>query len=57
MKKKYFETKNCAIKAMNERSKNGERNLHVFKMPKGTRMCGKFAVCTEIEYLNTYWTV
>lgn len=54
MKKKYFETKDYAIKAMNERSKNGERNLHVFKMPKGTRMCGKFAVCTEIEYLNTY---
>lgn len=54
MKQKYFNAKQAAIKAKNERSKNGERDLHVFKMPKGTRNSGKFAVCTEIEYLNTY---
>ena len=54
MKRKYFNTKQAAIKVKNERSKNGEHGLHVFKMPKGTRKSGKFAVCTEIEYLNTY---
>lgn len=54
MKKKYFSTKPSARKAKNERIKKGERGLQVFKMPKGTRHTGKFAVCTEIEYLNTY---
>lgn len=54
MKRKYFDTKQSAVKAMNERSKNGEQGLHVFKMPKGSRKSGKFVVCTEIEYLNTY---
>lgn len=54
MKKKYFSTKQAANKAKNERSQNGEHGLHVFKMPKGSRQSGKFVVCTEIEYLNTY---
>lgn len=54
MRQKYFETKQAAIKAKEERSKNGVRDLKVFKMPKGTRKSGKFAVCTELEYLNTY---
>lgn len=54
MKRKYFDTKQSAAKAKNKRSKNGEQGLHVFKMPKGSRKSGKFLVCTEIEYLNTY---
>jgi hypothetical protein len=54
MKKKYSSTKQSARKAKNERIEKGEPGLQVFKMPKGTRYTGKFAVCTEIEYLNTY---
>lgn len=54
MKRKYFDTKQAAVKAKNERLQNGEQGLHVFKMPKGTRRSRKFVVCTEIEYLNTY---
>lgn len=54
MKKKYFNTKKEAQKAKYERLQNVEQGLQVFKMPKGTRKSGKFAVCTEIEYLNTY---
>lgn len=54
MKKKYFNTKKEAQKAKYERLQNGEQGLQVFKMPKETRKSGKFAVCTEIEYLNTY---
>lgn len=34
MKRKYFDTKQAAVKTKNKRSKNGEQGLHVFKMPK-----------------------
>lgn len=49
--KKYFKTKAQANKAKKERANDA---LHVFRMPKGSRHAGQFAVCTEIEYLNTY---
>lgn len=51
MARKYFDTKAEALKACKERANEG---VHVFKMPKGTRKAGKFAVCTELEFLNTY---
>lgn len=51
--KKYFKTKKEATKALNERKiLNG--SLQVFRMPKGSRKAGYFAVCDYTEYLNTY---
>lgn len=54
MKRKYFTTKGEANKSKSERTNKGELNLHVFKMPKGSKKAGRFIVCSEIEYLNTY---
>jgi hypothetical protein len=51
--KKYFKTKKEAQKALEERITNNP-SLKIFKMPKGTRRHGEYAVCTDIEYLNTY---
>lgn len=53
-KKKYFATKSEANKALKTYDPTGCYGLHVWRMPKGTRRAGQFAVCTEIEYLNTY---
>ena len=52
--KKYFKTKAEAQRVCAERNK-GKSIVwyHVFKMPKGTRHHGEFAVCSEMEYLNT----
>ena len=49
--RKYFKSRKEAIKACEER-----RNpfIKVWKMPKGTRHHGEYAVCSEMEYLNTY---
>lgn len=52
--RKYFDSKKEAVKAKDIRTKQGYTGLHVFKMPKGSKRSGKYAVCTEIEYLNTY---
>lgn len=53
--KKYFKTKREALKVCSERNKGkGIKWYNVFKMPKGTRNHGKFAVCSEMEFLNTY---
>lgn len=51
--KKYFTSKKEANKAREERQK-ANPCLHVFKMPKGSRHAGQYAVMTEIEYLNAY---
>lgn len=52
--KKYFETKREALDAMKERDPYGLYGLRVFKMPKGSRKAGWYAVCSYMEYLNTY---
>lgn len=54
--KKYYKTKAEANKARLERERvtGWFGILHVWKMPKGTRHHGEFAVCSELEYLNTY---
>ena len=53
--KKYYKTKRAAIKARDKH--NSQPGFHltygVFKMPKGTRHHGEYAVCTEFEWLNT----
>lgn len=56
MMKKYFKTKEEAIKVCEERNKaKGCINWYkVFKMSKGTRKAGFYAVCSEMEWLNTY---
>lgn len=51
--KKYFTSKKEANKAREERLVTNPL-LHVFRMPRGSRNAGKFAVMTEIEYLNAY---
>ncbi len=54
--KKYFKSKRKAQQVCDQRNK--ERGsvgwLKVFKMPKGTRHHGEYAVCSEMEFLNTY---
>ena len=53
--KKYFKTKREAQKELERRAKNGtSTSLGVFRMSKGTRHHGEYAVCTEMEWLNTY---
>lgn len=57
MRRKYYKTKKEAQKALNvERAKGRLESafLDIFKMPKGTRKHGWYAVCDELEYLNTY---
>ena len=51
--KKYFKTKKEANTEKAKRIQAGN-NVSVFKMPKGTRHAGEFAVCSLIEFLNTY---
>lgn len=53
-RQKYFKTRQEASKAAREYGLMGYQGLGVWKMPKGTRKAGMFAVCSEIEFLNTY---
>ena len=52
--RKYFKSRKEALKACEERNKTHGNGIEVFKMPKGSRHSGQYAVCTFIEYLNTY---
>lgn len=52
--RKYFKTLKEARKAKEERDPKGWYDLHIWKMPKGTRKAGWFALCTEVEFVNTY---
>lgn len=52
--KKYYSTKADANKARQQRLAQGYTDQHVWRMPKGTRKAGWYAVCSEVEYLNTY---
>ena len=53
--KKYFKSKAEAQRVCAERNKGkGFTWYHVFKMKRGTKHHGEYAVCSEMEYLNTY---
>ena len=52
--KKYFKSKAAAKRVAAERNGNGAPIIGVFKMPKGSRHAGMFAVCSYLEWLNTY---
>lgn len=53
--RKYFKSKTEARKALTERkSKDCFCDDEIFKMPKGTRRAGQYAVCTHLDFLNTY---
>lgn len=53
--RKYFKNKKEAIAECQQRNiGKGIQWFKVFKMPKGTRHHGEYAVCSEMEYLNTY---
>ena len=56
MRRKYFKSRKEAIKACEERNKTfgSGKEIRGYKMPKGSRHSGQYAVCTYIEYLNTY---
>jgi len=55
MEKKYFKNKKEAIEVRDKRNAGkGIEWYKVFKMPKGTRHHGEYAVCSEMEWLNTY---
>lgn len=49
-RKKYFNTK----KARETYDPSHTNGLGIYKMSKGSKQSGKFAVCTYMEYLNTY---
>ena len=51
--RKYFKSRKEALKACDERNKTHGNGIEVFKMPKGSRHIGQYAVCTFIEYLNS----
>lgn len=53
--KKYFKTKKEAVEVAKERRKIKDTcMISVFKMPKGSRRHGMYAVCTYLEFINTY---
>lgn len=53
--KKYFKSKSEAKAALAKRKNKSLACCDgIFKMPKGSRHAGEYAVCTELEYLNTY---
>ena len=53
--KKYYKSKKEAVKARDERNEREHTKRYgVFKMSKGTRHHGEYAVCSEMEWLNTY---
>lgn len=53
--KKYFKTRKEATWVCVERNRRcGGYVYGVYRMPKGTRHHGEYAVCTYVEYLNTY---
>ena len=55
MARKYFKTKSEARKALSERKRNDISCCdEIFKMPKDTRHAGQYAICSHIEFLNTY---
>ena len=53
--RKSFKSKKEALKACDERNKTfgSGKEIGVYKMPKGSRHSGQYAVCTYIEYLNS----
>lgn len=51
--KKYYKTLSAARKALEERKKT-RTDVDIYKMHKGTRHAGMYAVCSYMEYLNTY---
>lgn len=53
-RRKYYATKAAANKARQQRIAEGEYGINVYRMPKGSRHAGQFAVCSYVEYLNTY---
>lgn len=53
--RKYFATKAEARKALAERKdKHNYCDDDIFRMPKGTRHAGQYAVCSHLEFINTY---
>ena len=52
--KKYFKSRSDAFRELQERKKAGRVDVGVYKMHKGTRHAGMYAVCSYMEYLNTY---
>ena len=53
--RKYYKTDAEAMKAKDERNRLEHTSMYkVYRMPKGIRKAGWYAVCTFLEYVNTY---
>lgn len=53
--KKYFKSKKDAQAAAAERNRSHYTSIyHVYKCTKGMRHVGMYAVCDDLEWLNTY---
>ena len=53
MARKYFKSKAEAKQALCDRKRNNVSCCdEIFKMPKGTRHAGQYAVCSHMEYLK-----
>jgi hypothetical protein len=55
MRRKYYKILAEARKACDERNaREGYASCGVYRMPKGSRKAGWYAVCSYIEFINTY---
>ena len=52
-RRKYFKRLADARKELTERRKTST-DVDIYKMHMGTRHHGEYAVCSYMEYLNTY---
>lgn len=52
MRKKYFKSLAEARKVCAERQKQ-DPDIHVWKMPKGSRHAGQYAVCDHLTFINS----
>lgn len=51
--RKYYKTRHEAIKAL-DAIRHTKVDIGIYRMPTGTRHHGEYAVCSYMEYLNTY---
>lgn len=55
MKRKYFKSKAEANKFRDLYNEQENTTLYnVYRMPRGSRHPGMYAVCSFLEYVNTY---
>ena len=53
-RRKYYDKLSDAKRALATLKQHGRVDVGVYKMHSGTRHAGMYAVCSYMEYLNTY---